>query len=158
MPSLTPGTPGTKEAYGISVIREDESIKIPPKAFERYELTNGSLVVLITTHRGEAGLALLNKGRAEATVFEKYISRMHEIDTVYWFNDKAYALTVIKNGTIRLTPELMQAFHLVVGDRLMVVKSTTVAMSYTPIAIWKEKFAQRGMFEAIENMSKLDEF
>ncbi len=158
MPSLMPGTPGTKEAYGISVIRRDLSIKIPPRAFERYDLINGGLVVLTTTHRDEGGFALLNKERAEATVFEKYINQMHEIDTVYWFNDKAYALTVVKNGTIRLTLELMQAFHLGESDRLLVVKSTTVAMSYTPIAIWKEKFAKRGMFEAIENMSKLDEF
>ena len=158
MPSLMPGTPGTKEAYGISVIREDLSIKIPPSAFERYDLINGGLVVLATTHRGEGGFALLNKERAAATVFERYINQMHEIETVYWFNDKAYALIVINNGKICLTSELLQAFHLGEGDRLMVVKSTTVAMSYTPIAIWKEKFAKRGMFEALENMSKLDEF
>ncbi len=158
MPSLMPGTPGTKEVYGISVIRKDSSIKIPPAAFERYGLIDGGLVVLATTHRGEAGLALLNKERAEATVFEKYINQIHQADTVYRFNDKAYALTVVTEGKIRLTPDLMQAFHLEKGDRLMVVKSTTVAMSYTPVAIWKAKFAKRGLFEAIENISKLDEF
>ncbi len=158
MPSLMPGMPGTKEAYGISIIREDSSVEIPPRAFERYDLINGGLVVLTTTHRGEGGFGLLNKERAEATVFERYINRMHEVDIVYWFNDRACALTAINNGKICLTFELMQAFHLKKGDRLMVVKSTTVAMSYTPIEIWKEKFARRGMFEAIENMSKLDEF
>lgn len=158
MPNLMPGVPGTKEAYGISLIRGDASIRIPPAAFERYDLINGSLAVLATTHRGEGGFALLNKERAKDTIFEKFINRMHEIDTVYRFNDKAYALIVINNGKICLTSELMQAFHLGKGDRLMVVKSTTVAMSFTPIAIWKEKFARRGMFEAIENMGKLDEF
>ena len=158
MPSLMPGTPGTKEAYAISIIREDLSIKIPPRAFERYDLTNDSLVVLVTTHRGESGFALLNKERAEATIFKKYIDQMDETDEVYRFNDKAYALTAISEGKICLTSELMQAFLLEKGDRLMVVKSTTVAMSYTPIAIWKKKFAMREMFEAIENMSKLDVF
>jgi hypothetical protein len=121
-------------------------------------LINGGLVVLTTTHRGEGGFALLNKERAEATVFERYINQMHEIDAVYRFNDKVYALTVINNGKICLTFELVQAFHLGESDRLVVVKSTTVAMSYTPIAIWKEKFARRGMFQAIENMGKLTEF
>ena len=41
MPSLSPGTPGTKEAYGISIIRDDISITIPPKAFKHYGLAEG---------------------------------------------------------------------------------------------------------------------
>ncbi|ODS35634.1 MAG: hypothetical protein A7316_00725 [Candidatus Altiarchaeales archaeon WOR_SM1_86-2] len=158
MPSLMPGMPGTKEVYGISVIREYLRIKIPPKAFERYGLTNGGLVVLTTTHKGEGGFALLNKKRTEAAVFERYISQMSEIDTVYWFNDKAYVLTQVSGGELCLTPEILEAFHLRENDNLMVVKSTTVAMSYTPIEIWKEKFTKRGLYEAIENMSKLEEF
>lgn len=33
MPGLSPGTPETKEAYGIPILRKDLSIQIPPKAF-----------------------------------------------------------------------------------------------------------------------------
>lgn len=158
MPSLMPGLPGTKEAYGVSVIREDLSITIPPQALERYGVINSELVLLTTTHRGEGGLAMMRKAKAEATVFGKYVNRIEETKTIYWFNDKAYALTTVVDGKVGLTPEMLKAFHLKQEDRLMVVKSTTVAMSYTPVEIWKEKFAQRGLEEAIENMSKLEEF
>jgi hypothetical protein len=57
-----------------------------------------------------------------------------------------------------LTEELLTVFNLKKGDRLMVVKSTTVTMSYTPIEIWKYKFEQRGLYEAVENMKKLEVF
>ena len=44
------------------------------------------------------------------------------------------------------------------GDSLMAVKSTTIAISFTPVDIWKEKFESRGLFEAIENIKKLYEY
>lgn len=100
----------------------------------------------------------MKKARAEATVFAKYVNRINEPETVYWFQEKAYAVTNLRNGQVCLTPKMLQAFHLTEGARLMVVKSTTVAMSYTPIEIWKAKFAQRGLTEAIQNMETLDEF
>ncbi|MBU1660884.1 MAG: hypothetical protein KKD28_05365 [Chloroflexi bacterium] len=158
MPSLMPGMPGTKEAYGISIIREDLRITIPPKAFERYELEYDTSVLLTTTHRGEGGFALIKKESAEATVFAKYVNQIEEPETIYWFTEKAYVVTKLRNERIGLTPEMLQAFHLTKGTKLMVVKSTTVAMSYTPIEIWKAKFAQRGLTEAIENMELLEEF
>ena len=158
MPSLEPGKPGTKEAYGISVVVPDGSIRIPPKAFARYELNERDFVVATTTHRGEAGFALLNKPRAEATVFRKYICQIKKPDVAYWFQGKAYALTRVSRGTIRLVPELLEAFHLKTDDRLMSVKSTTVALSFTPVEIWKAKFSKRDMTEAVANMDKLDVF
>lgn len=45
MPSLSPGTPGAKEAYGISIIRDEMSINIPPKAFARYKLKENDVVL-----------------------------------------------------------------------------------------------------------------
>jgi hypothetical protein len=158
MPSLEPGKPGTKEAYGLSVVGPDGTIRIPPKAFARYEWSEGTLGVVVTTHRGEAGFALLNKSRAEATVFRKYICQIHEPNVVYWFQEKAYALVRIGSGNIRLAPGLLDAFDLNAGDRLMSVKSTTVALSFTPAEIWKRKFLQRGMAEAAANIGKLDVF
>lgn len=40
----------------------------------------------------------------------------------------------------------------------MVVKSTTLTMSYTLVETWKKKFESHGFYEAIENMKKLEEF
>lgn len=158
MPSLMPGTPGTKEAYGIAVVSEAGCIAIPPKPMERYGLSDGDFVLLCTTHRGEGGLAILNKEKAENSVFGKYIGLMNQTDEVFYFNDKAYTLTQIRNGSVRLTPDMLSAYHLKINDRLMMVKSTTMAISYTPIEIWKEKFRKYGMDEAIENMEKLEVF
>lgn len=158
MPSLSPGTPGTKEAYGISVIRDDLSVTIPPKAFEHYSLSDNDQVLLATTHIGEGGVALLIKEKAYASVFRNVIDMIRECDTIIIRNKRAYALTHVRNGKFFLTNSLMDAFRLKKGDRLIVIKSTTVAMSYTPVEIWKRKFVQRGLFETVENMKKLEEF
>jgi hypothetical protein len=156
MPSLMPGTAGAKDAYGISMVRLDLSVKIPPKTLKHYKIRDGDLVVLTTTHRGDGGFALLHKGRAEASVFGKFISHIEKPDRPYWFQDKAYVLTPVREGRIHMTSGMLAAFNLNKEDRLMVVKSSTVAMSFTPIELWKEKFLKRGLTEAIENMSKLE--
>ena len=158
MPSLMPGIPGTKEAYGISVIGPDGFIRIPPKAFARYEWEAGDFAIATTTHRGEGGFALLNKSRAEATVFRKYMVSIRRPDVAHWFQGKAYAQVRIGRETLRLAPGLLDAFHLKPGDRLMSVKSTTVALSFTPAEIWKAKFTQRGLLEAVANMDELPTF
>lgn len=156
MPSLMPGMPGTKEAYAISVIREDGSVTIPPAAAAHYEFYPLSPVILTTTHRGEGGFAALNKQKAEAGVFKKIIETLKDADKVYWHNNKAYALSTVEGDRLILNEEMLQAFHLESGIGLMSVKSTTVALSFTPVEIWKRKFLSRGLNRAVENISKLD--
>ena len=158
MPSLHPGLPGTKEAYGLSLIRADERVILPPKAIAHYGLVDGDQVLLITTHRGEGGFAVSRQQTAACSVFARFMAQLSEPDVVSWFDAKAYALTGFTDGRIRLTPEMLDAYHVTVGQRLMIVKSTTVVMSCTPVEIWEQKFAQRGMTIAIENIQKLEQF
>lgn len=156
MPSLSPGMPGTKEAYGISVVAPDGTVRIPPKAFAHYRFRAGELAVAATTHRSEPGFALLNKARAEATVFGKIIAQLDASGEIRRFQDKAYAFVRVGDGAIRLAPERLAAFHLQPGDRLMSVKSTTIALSFTPAEIWQEKFRRRGLAEAAANVDRLE--
>ncbi len=158
MPSLMPGMPGTKEAYGISTITQDSLVTIPPKAFEHYAYTPHTPVLLTTTHRGEGGFALIQHTKAETTVFAKFVHQIRERQVVQWFNEKAYVLTDANDGVVRLLPDMLEAFHLALGEQLLVIKCTTVAMSYTPLDIWKAKFAKRGLSEAISNMDTLERF
>ena len=158
MPSLMPGMSGTKEAYGISTIKEDLSITIPPKAFKRYELSDNDIVLLSSTHVGEGGISILNKVKAYKTIFKKAIDNIEKLDLISWDKERAYALTKIIEGKIFLNDSLLEAFNLKIGDKLMVVKITTIAMSYTPIEIWTKKFEDRGLFKAVENMKNLEEF
>ncbi len=158
MPSLSPGTPGAKEAYGISVIREDFSICIPPKAFQRYQLANNDLVLLTSTRIGEAGLAILNYHKAIKSVFKKIIEKINSTDSPIWEKSRPYVLTKVISGKVFLNKEMLEAFNLKIGDRLLVIKSTTVSMCYSHIEVWKKKFMKRGFTEAIENLSKLEIF
>lgn len=156
MPSLHPGLAGAKEVYGLSLIREGGRVILPPKAVAHYGLVEGDTVLLITTHRGEGGFAVSRQQTAACSVFARFTAQLAVPNTVYWFDTKAYALTGFTAGGVRLTPELLDAYHVQVGQRLMIVKSTTVAMSCTPVEIWERKFAQRGMLIEIENVQKLD--
>jgi hypothetical protein len=158
MPSLSPGTAGAKEAYGISVLREDHLIHIPPKAFIRYNLKDYDLVLLTSTRAGECGFGILNIEKARKSVFKKIIEKIDSIDTPILVNSKPYAITRTKNGTIKFNNELLKAFDLKIGERFIVVKSTTVAMSYNPVDVFKAKLKKHGFFEAINNIDKLEIF
>ncbi len=158
MPSLHPGLPGTKEVYGLSLIREKGWVALPPQAIAHYGLTDGDQVLLITTHRGEGGFAVSRRQTAAQSVFAQFMAQLSAPESVAWFDDKAYALTGFTAGGIRLTPEMLDAYHIAVGQRLMIVKSTTVVMSCTPAEIWQRKFAQRGMTIEMEAIEKLEVF
>ena len=135
--------PGTKEAYGLSLIREAGWVALPPKAIARYDLADGDRVLLITTHRGEGGFAVSREQTAAQSVFARFMAQLGAINTVAWFNDKAYALTSYSAGKIQLTPEMLDAYHVTIGQRLLIVKSTTVVMSCTPVEIWERVRATR---------------
>jgi len=158
MPSLSPGTKGAKEAYGISIVRDDLSITIPPKALKRYGLSDKDIVLLSTTRIGEGGLAIMNKEKAYQSVFKKVIDQIDMLNAVYMQNKRIFALTRIIDGKVFLTSELLESFYLKKGDRLLVIKSTTLTMSYSLVEVWKGKFEKRGFLEAIENIQKLEEF
>lgn len=156
MPSLHPGLPGTKEAYGLSLVREGGRVILPLRAIAHYGLVEGDVVLLITTHRGEGGFAISRQQTAARSVFAPYMAQVPALDTVIWAKDKAYALTKFSDGGISLTPEMLEAYHIQPGQKLMIVKSTTVVMSCTPAEIWAEKFAQRGMALEVANIQKLE--
>lgn len=158
MPSLHPGLPGTKEAYGLSLIREGGQVVLPPKAIAHYGLEDGDQVLLITTHRGEGGFAISRRQTAARSVFAQFMAQLSAPESVAWFKDKAYVLTGFTADGICLTPEMLDAYHVAVGQRLMIIKSTTIVMSCTPLEIWVRKFTQRGMTIAVENAHKLEIF
>ena len=149
---------GIKEAYGISIISNEYKIKIPPKAVHRYGLMEDDQAIMMTGHRGESGFGLIRKEPALNSVFKGKIKNLNKENDIYHEKGKAYGESLYQNGYIIVTPELLDAFYLKIHDKLMVVKSTTIAMSYTPIDIWKEKFKIRELDEAVTNMEKLEVF
>jgi hypothetical protein len=158
MPSLSPGTAGAKETYGISVLREDKTIHIPPKAFRRYNLKNNDRVFLTPTRVGECGFAILNIVKAQKSVFNKIINKIDEINIPVWINKRPYALLQTKDKSITFNNDLLNAFELKIGEKFIVIKSTSVAMSYNPIEIFKTKLKKNGFLKAIDNIEKLEIF
>ncbi len=159
MPSLSPGVSGAKEVYGISVLKEDNSIIIPPKAFLRYKLDYHCPVLLTSTREGECGFAILNIDKAKETVFKKIIDKIEITDKAYLVNSRPYAITKVQeNSFIKFNSEILKAFELKAGEKYIVIKSTTVTMSFTPIAIFKEKLSAHGFLDAIKNIEKLEIF
>ena len=153
-----PGTPGAKEAYGICTINMDFTVTIPPKAINRYELTDNDFVIVTTARRGESGFALIGRKKAEGSIFKKYMKQIKESDVIKWFNKRAYIRIQMKNRQIRLNKESLEAFKLKIGDQLIAVKATTVSLSFSPVEIWKQKLAKHGFIEAIKNIDNLEFF
>jgi len=156
MPSLSPGTAGAKEAFGISIIRENYTIKIPPNALAHYNISDHDRVLLTTGHTGGSGFGLIKKDTVERSVFKKSADQLVDIGDLRWFGKRAYVLLDITDGVIRLNDEILKAFYLKIGDKLVAVKSTTVTMSCTPTDVWISVFKRHGFSEAIENLEKLE--
>jgi len=156
MPSLSPGTAGAKEAFGISIIRENYTIKIPPNALAHYNIQDHDQVLLTTGHVGGSGFGLIKKATIERSVFKKAADQLSGVSDLHWFGKRAYVLLDITDGVIRLNAEILKAFLLKIGDKLVAVKSTTVTMSLTPVEVWQKVFEKHGFTEAIKNLEKLE--
>jgi hypothetical protein len=153
-----PGMPGTKEAFAISRIKDDLTLRVPPKALSHYKISERDHVTLTTGHKGESGFGMIKKDTALKSAFKKFVKEIKNCKEIHWFNDRAFVMLKIDDGVIRLTEDVLKAFYLKKGYRLLVVKSTTVTMSFTPVEIWKSKFEKHGFDEAIENMKNLEEY
>ena len=153
-----PGMPGTKEAFGISKIKDDLTLRVPPKAISHYKISRQDDIILTIGHIGESGFGMIKKETALKSVFKKFVRETKKCEEIQWFNDRAYSMLKIDNGVTRLTKDVLKAFYLNPGDRLLVVKSTTVTMSFTPVERWENKLKKHGFYEAIENMKKLEEY
>lgn len=158
MPNLMPGKPGTKEAFGISKVHDDYTIVIPPKAIQHYQISDSDYILLITGQRGKAGLGMIRIKTGLNSIFKKYIEKVKQVEKVYWMDDRAFVMLKIKKGSVKTNLDILKAFLIDIGDCLLVVKSTTVTMSFTPVETWKEIFKKHGFMEAIENMKKLEIF
>lgn len=158
MPSLSPGTPGAKEVYGICLIKEDLRITIPPAACARYKINTKDTALLVTGHKHEGGFGFLKKETAANTVFNQFLVRLDENYVIGWDRERAYVLTEIIDSSIVMTPEMLAAFYLKKYDRLLAIKSTTVSIGFVTVDIWKNKLALRGYSDAIRNIDLLDVF
>ncbi len=156
MASLSPGTAGAKEAFAISVIRDDYALQIPPKAMAHYGISDQDQVLLTTGHVEGSGFGLIKKATVERSVFKKCADQLNAIGDLRWFGKRAYVLLDITDGVIRLNAEILKAFLLKIGDKLVAVKSTTVTMSLTPVEVWQKVFEKHGFTEAIKNLEKLE--
>jgi hypothetical protein len=153
-----PGMPGTKEAFGISKIRDDLSIRVPPKAISHYNISDNDYVILTTGHKGESGFGMIKKDTSLKSVFKKFVKEIKNCEEVYWFNNRAFSMIEINNGLTYLNNDILKAFYLSIDNRLLVGKSTTVTMSFVPVETWINIFEKHGFFEAIKNMEKLEEY
>jgi hypothetical protein len=156
MPNLMPGKPGTKEAFGISVIRDNYNLIVPPKALEHYNIAKQDTIVLTTGRKGKSGFGLIKRETALANVFSKHVKKIKEEGKVYSFNNRDYVMLKIRNGKIKLNENIVKTFLVDIGLKLMVVKSTTVTMSFTPIDMWIDVFKKNYFTDAIKNIGKLE--
>lgn len=158
MPSLMPGVPGAKEVYGICLLRNDASLVIPPDAKRRYGLSDGGWAIGATSHPGEPGFVLMSREGAEGSVFKSRIEELGTPLSVHWDSGRAYVLMRMEGSRIRLTRDIMDAFRIDVGDRLLVIKGARIGMAFVPVEVWRKKLSPRGFEDAVLRMETLPEF
>jgi uncharacterized secreted protein with C-terminal beta-propeller domain len=90
--------------------------------------------------------------------FKKVIDKIDGIDQVYRINSRPYLITKVKNSKIYFDKDIVEGLDLEIGERYLIIKSTTKTMSYTPVDIWKRKFEKEGFLESIKNIDSLEIF
>ena len=128
---------GGKFIFGMSVIRPNGLVRIPPQAAEEYGITSEGQVYLFTGSKSTGGFCVTRRGLLLPsslghilTENPRLLSRKFPNDTFLPYKGRAYCRTKIsKSGEIKLTGEMMALLDLKPGMPLLCIKSSNIAFT-----------------------------
>lgn len=134
MPQLNKGG---KFVFGKSIIRDDLSVRFPPQAIREYKIARESRLYLITgstatggfcvTHRELLASSKISNILRDIPVLDQYTILQGEFVP---YKGRAYCwLKISDQGSIRLTPAMMERLDLTIGTELLSIRSSDIAFT-----------------------------
>lgn len=128
---------GGKYVFGWSQVSENGVIVIPGEAVGEYGLNPGTEVVLISGSKSSGGLVMAIKSVLKQSKMGVILTDIPEPDnqqteegTVFVLRDRLYCRTRVgKNDTLMLKPQVLEAFGIAAGDRLLSVRGSYIGLS-----------------------------
>lgn len=134
MPQITKGG---KFIYGWSLINKDYSVYLPPQAVREYGINSSGKIILMSSSKTTGGFCISSK---KLFLNSKLSSLTHKLQEVFeyqtekeeliFYNDRFYAWTNIdEEGRIRLNKKTLDYLELKVSERLLVIRSSSLAFT-----------------------------
>jgi hypothetical protein len=128
---------GGKFTYGWSKVGDAGRIVVPKQALEEYHLLESQKVILMPGSRTSGGFALGCYELVERSPFGRRVVTdptfgQHDISEgeVILIGGKPYCWIRLRAGRIRLGPDALSSYGVILGDRLLVIRGSSLAIAF----------------------------
>jgi hypothetical protein len=136
---------GGKHTFGWAAVSNPGIIAIPPEAIAEYALAEGQKLIVVPGSRTSGGFGLASRkairkasrnsagGSILGAVLEEYPAlgefRIPEGQVVE-YKGRPYCWVRLRRGVIRLAPQTLACYGIRIGDKLLVIRGSGVALGF----------------------------
>jgi len=134
MPQLAPGG---KFVFGWSIINDDYTIQPPKMAVEEYSSAAEGKVILMSGSKTTGGFSVSRKSSIEKSKMAPLLDanpslrdyKLREGEVIE-YNGRFFCwLSISKSGSIKLNDEILRAYSIKIGDRLLAIRGSCVGFA-----------------------------
>ena len=133
---------GGKCVFGWSLVHTSGRILIPQEAYDEYNLTGVDKLVLIPGSSTSGGFGLITISELKHTPFNEILDclgysdkkndfKTPELNLIKFKKNRYYCwINIDKKNYFKLSPEVLEAYGIQIGDKLLVVRGSGHALSF----------------------------
>jgi bifunctional DNA-binding transcriptional regulator/antitoxin component of YhaV-PrlF toxin-antitoxin module len=134
MPQLVKGG---KYAFSWSHVGDGGQIVVPPEALQTYHLQESEKLILMPGSRTSGGFSLGSKETVKGSPIGSFLNDRPELDEcripegeAITYNGKSYCWVELRHGRFILPANTLEKYGIRIGDRLLVVKGSGLAVAF----------------------------
>lgn len=128
---------GGKFVFGISKLRADLTVRIPPQAIEEYSITADDDIILFTGSKSTGGFCVTSRRLLETSQLHNILSECPAIGqntapllAFVRYKGMGYCRAKInENGILQMTDQAAGYLGLEIGSELMAIRSSNIAFT-----------------------------
>lgn len=154
MPQLVKGG---KHTYGWSAVADSGTIVIPPEAIKEYRLEDGDKLIVVPGSRTSRGFGLSSRKSVVGSVLGVVLEEHPDLGEfrvpagdVVEHGGRPYCWVILRHGTIDLAAPTLAKYGVNIGDRLLVIRGSGLALGFAvrgPIVQEARKHGELLLFE-----------
>lgn len=128
---------GGKYVFGMSVIREDGAVRIPPQAADEYRIADEGKAYLFTGSKSTGGFCVTRRGLLEPSKLGHILEEVPELrdyasarGRFLKYKGRSYCwIDISEDGRIILTKDMLAFLDIAPGDALLCIRSSDIAFT-----------------------------
>ena len=123
-----------KHVFGWSIIREEDTVCLPPELIKEYHLEKKSDIILFTGSKTSGGFCISKLETLKSSKLSKIIENNplledeENIGRIIEYNGRSYChLKLNEQNSINLSQKIMNHFNLKIGDKLLIIRGSNIA-------------------------------